>query len=222
MEIAPNIHHIPGITANPYLLIDPDGLTLIDAGLPGTSKKILAYMASLGFKPADLKRILITHADYDHIGGLAALKAATGARVYTSQIEAAALRTGKPSRSLGLSNPVLGLLGRLVRAGAVETDEIVAEGQVLPIQGGLTVLETPGHTPGHISFYASAAGVLFCGDSMVVEKDGTLLPSRPRVTWDAQAVAASVRKQTALGAHTACSGHGPVATGLTPEKFPQV
>ena len=88
MEIIPNVHLIPKTVANPYLLIDPDGLTLIDAGLPGSHKKILRYMAGLGYAPGDLKRILITHADYDHVGGLARSKKATGARVYASPVEA--------------------------------------------------------------------------------------------------------------------------------------
>jgi len=74
MEIIPNVHLIPNIVANPYLIVDPDGLTLIDAGLPGNHKKILNYISGLGHTPSDLKRIIITHADIDHIGGLSALK----------------------------------------------------------------------------------------------------------------------------------------------------
>jgi glyoxylase-like metal-dependent hydrolase (beta-lactamase superfamily II) len=225
MEILPNIHLVPDSRANPYLLIDPDGLTLIDAGLPGVSRKILAYIASLGFTPKDLKRILITHADFDHVSGLADLQAASGARVYASQIEAAAILTGKPSRGIRPPNPfiriLMGAMSLVAKTKPVPTDEILHDGQVLPILGGLTVLETPGHTPGHLSFYAAEAAVLFCGDSIVVFNDGSLRGSRPGLTWDDQAAAASVRSQAALGAHTVCSGHGPVATNITPEKFPQ-
>jgi len=91
MEVAPNVHHIPGVIANPYLLIAPEGLMLVDAGLPGSQRRILRYLAHLRYQPADLKRILITHADFDHVGGLAALKSATGAKVYAHPIEAAAI-----------------------------------------------------------------------------------------------------------------------------------
>ena len=100
MEIIPNVHLIPNTVANPYLLIDPDGLTLIDAGLPGSHRKILRYMSSLGCAPQDLKRVLITHADFDHVGGLAALKAATGARIFASPVEARAMAEGHASRAL--------------------------------------------------------------------------------------------------------------------------
>ncbi|MGE5775856.1 MAG: MBL fold metallo-hydrolase, partial [Chloroflexota bacterium] len=93
--------------------------------------------------------------------------------------------------------------------------EIVAEGQTLC---GLQVLETPGHTPGHISLFAPSIGVLFCGDSMVAEKKG-LLGSRPGITWDESRARASERKQAALGARIVCSGHGPVVMDVA-DKFP--
>ena len=224
MEILPNIHLVPNVVANPYLLIDPDGLTLIDAGLPGVSRKILAYIASLGFTPKNLKRILITHADFDHVAGLADLQAASGARVYASQIEAAAILSGKPSRVIHPASLrrriMMGVMSLFAKAGHVQVDEILHGGQVLPILGGLTVLETPGHTPGHLSFYVPAAAALFCGDSIVVDPEGNLHGSRQGLTWDDKAAAESVRSQAALGAHTVCSGHGPVATNVTPEKFP--
>ena len=224
MEIAPNVYWIPGITANPYLLRDPDGLTLVDAGLPGSQKKILAYMASLGFAPSDLKRILVTHSDFDHVGGLAALKKATGARVYASQIEAAAIANGKPSRAIRPANPltrlVMGTLSNIVKSTPLQVDEILTDGQVLPVLGGLRVLDTPGHTPGHISFFAPQPNVLFCGDSMVVREAG-LEPSRPGITWYRAAADASVRKQAALGAQIVCSGHGPVVQDAV-GKYPQV
>jgi hypothetical protein len=74
MEIVPNVHLIPGIIANSYLIIETQGLTLIDAGLPGSHKKILRYMTSLGYAPKGLKRIIITHADFDHVVGWRLLK----------------------------------------------------------------------------------------------------------------------------------------------------
>jgi len=98
MEISPHIHQVPGVMANVFLLVDTNGLALIDAGLPGSHKKILKYLASLGYGPADLKYILLTHADSDHVGGLAEIQAATRAHTYTSPVEANAIRAGsRPS-----------------------------------------------------------------------------------------------------------------------------
>src|SRR5512138_1057831 len=100
MKITENIFVVPGVVSNTYVVVDADGLTLIDAGLPGTTKKILAYIAGLGKSAQDVKRIVITHSDLDHIGGLTALQKATGARTYASQIEADAIAKGKPSRQI--------------------------------------------------------------------------------------------------------------------------
>ena len=224
MEIIPNVHLIPNTVANPYLLIDPDGLTLIDAGLPGSHRKILRYLASLGYAPGDLKRILITHADFDHVGGLAPLKAATGARVFASPVEAQAMAEGHSSRALKPRSVIVKLLFNLMtslfKPASIQADELLSDGQTLPVLGGLRVVETPGHTPGHISLFAPSAGILFCGDSIVSGESG-LRGSSGANNWDQARSDESVRKQAALGAHILCSGHGPVVMDAA-GKFPQV
>jgi glyoxylase-like metal-dependent hydrolase (beta-lactamase superfamily II) len=224
VEIAPNVHLIPGITANPYLIVDTDGLTLVDAGLPGSDRKILRALTGLGHAPRDLKRILITHADFDHVGGLARLKAATGARVYASAIEAEAIAAGHSSRPLKPSNLLLktifSITTFLVRPRPVRVDELLSDGQVLPVLGGLRVVATAGHTPGHVSFFAPSAGVLFVGDSLVSEETG-LRGSRGANTWDQAKADEAVRKQAALGARFVCPGHGaPVSEAAG--KFPKL
>jgi glyoxylase-like metal-dependent hydrolase (beta-lactamase superfamily II) len=224
MEIIANVHMIPGIIANPYLIIDSDGLTLIDAGLPGSDKKILSYIAGLGHSPGDFKRIIITHADFDHVGGLALLKAVTGARVCANATEAEAIATGRSSRELKISNPLLKMVfaitGRLFKARPAQVDEFLTDGQSLPALGGLRVVETFGHTPGHISLFAPSAGVLFVGDSLVSEKNG-LRGSLGSNTWDQARANEAVRKQAALGARIVCPGHGPVVMDAV-GKFPRV
>lgn len=224
MEIIPNVHLIPNVIANPYLLIDPDGLTLIDAGLPGSHRKILRYLSGLGYAPKDLLRILITHADFDHVGGLAALKAASGARLFASPFEAQAMTEGHASRPLKprskIRKLIYDLMAGLFKPAPVQTDEFLVDGQVLPVLGGLQVLETPGHTPGHVSFFLPSDGILFCGDSIVSEQSG-LRGSRGANTWDQAKADESVRKQAALGAHMLCSGHGPAVMDAG-GKFPTV
>ncbi len=223
MEILPNVHLIPNIVANPYLLIDSDGLTLIDAGLPGSHKKILRYMSGLGYKPENLKRILITHADFDHVGGLAALKAATGARIFASPVEAQAMAEGHSSRPLKprrkITKLLFDLMARLFKPASIQVDEFLSDGQILPVLGGLRVVETLGHTPGHISLFLASSGILFCGDSIVSEETG-LRGSRGANNWDQAKSDESVRKQAALGARILCSGHGPVVMDAA-GKFPQ-
>ena len=213
MKIASNIHIIPGVTAHPYLLVDSDGLTLIDTGIPGSANKILRYITRAGYSRRDLNRILLTHADYDHAGSLAALKKATGARVYASLYEARAVATGQFPRSLKTENiflkPVFALAERLGRISPAHVDEHLSDGQVLPVLDGLFVVDTRGHTPGHLSFFAPSVGILFSGDSILSVKD-RLVGSRGSVTWDQGKADAAVLKQLALRARIVCSGHGAV------------
>jgi glyoxylase-like metal-dependent hydrolase (beta-lactamase superfamily II) len=224
MEIIPNVHLIPNIVANPYLIVDPDGLTLIDAGLPGNHKKILNYISGLGHTPSDLKRIIITHADIDHIGGLSALKKASGAQIFTSKIEAEAIAERKPSRQIQSSRTLrrvlMGIMLHFMQPRAVQADVILSEGQILPVLGGLRVVETPGHTPGHISLFSPSTGILFTGDS-IVTREGELVRSVKTNTWDEAKADESARKQAALGAQIVCPGHGAVVKEAA-NKFPKL
>jgi glyoxylase-like metal-dependent hydrolase (beta-lactamase superfamily II) len=226
MEIVPNVHVIPSLTANPFLLIDHDGLTLIDTDIPGSAPRILRYIKRLGYAFRDLKRILLTHADYDHAGSAAALKKATGARLYASLFEASAVATGQFPRSLKTDNifvkPIFALAERLGRIHPAHVDEHLSEGQVLPVLHGLRVVDTQGHTPGHLSFFAPSLRILFSGDSIVSEKN-QLVGSHAPVTWDQAIADEAVKKQLALKARIICVGHGPVMkTDLLGLFFPQI
>ena len=223
MKIIDNVFVVPGVVANPYIIVDADGLAVIDTGLPRSEKKILAYVASLGKYARDVKRIILTHSDIDHVGGLSALRKATGARTYAGKIEAEAIAAGKPSREINpsgfsLRRVLFTLMRPFFKATPFQVDEILTDGQTLPVLGGLRVIDTAGHTPGHISLFAPTVGILFCGDSMVSDEKG-LHGSRSGVTWDDAKAKEVVRKQSALGAHIVCSGHGPVVSDAA-GKFP--
>ena len=214
MKIIDNVYLVPGVIANPYILVDTDGLTLIDTGIPHSERKILAYVAGLGKSARDVKRILITHSDLDHVGSLAALKIATGAHTCASKIESEYIAVGKASRQtnpsgFSLRRVLFAVMRPFFKATPFQVDEILTNGQILPVLGGLRVLDTAGHTPGHISFFAPAAGILFCGDSMVTDESG-IHGSLSALTWNEEQARAAEKKQAALGAHIVCSGHGPV------------
>ena len=114
----------------------------------------------------------------------------------------------------------MGLAGRLIKSSPVAADEIISEGQVLPVLGGLRVIETAGHTPGHISLFSSSTGILFSGDSIISRQEG-LVRSLPPLTWDEARADESARKQSALGARIVCPGHGAVVSDAV-DKFPRV
>jgi glyoxylase-like metal-dependent hydrolase (beta-lactamase superfamily II) len=224
MEIVPNIHLIPSGFVNCYLGIDPEGVTLIDTGLSRNASAVLKYIAGLGRRPSDLKHIIITHSDGDHVGALADLKSACLARVYASPIEAQAIEVAHPSRDLkrqGMTAHLFKLVQLLFKAKPAKVDELLSDGQILPVLGGLQVVYTIGHTPGHVSLYAPALKILFSGDSIVAERNGTLRCSRGMNTWDEAKAQEAVKIQAALGAEIVCPGHGPVVREAN-GKFPIV
>lgn len=222
MEIVAGVHLVRDRFANAYLIVDPNGLTLIDTGTARNGKLILAYMAAIGHAFTDLRRIIVTHADGDHAGGVAALKAISGARVYASPAEAAALADGCPSRDLKLRPWQLKLVKRLfpwVYSQPVAVDDLLSHDQRLPVLGELRVLATPGHTPGHTSLYAPQERMLFSGDSLIGDRRGNLHLSYPDFTWDQAQALQSARLQARLGAQIVCPGHGRVVMNAA-RKFP--
>ncbi|HEX7597531.1 MAG TPA: MBL fold metallo-hydrolase, partial [Polyangia bacterium] len=100
MEIYPNVHQIHQMFVNMYLVVDANGLLLIDTGINGSRGRILQALQVSGHSLAELKSIFITHADGDHYGGLAVLQQDSQATTYADPIEAQAIRAGVSSRPL--------------------------------------------------------------------------------------------------------------------------
>jgi len=213
MLVIPGVHEIGLGFVNAFLIEDAGGLTLIDTGIPGHHRKIIAYLKEIGKTPKDIKRILATHSDVDHIGSLAAMKKRSGATVYASAVEAEGIARGKSTRASRVRKRSLVrriLMSTMLRVKPVVVDETLKEGDELPVRGGLVAVETFGHTPGHLSFLLKDGRVLFCGDSLRVD-NGVLISSRPDYTDDAEQAEASYRKQAALKPAVICFGHGPFA-----------
>lgn len=155
---------------NCFLLEGDDGtLTLVDAGTKGAPKAVLAALDQLGRAPGDVTHLLLTHAHNDHAGGAKELVDATGSRVSAHEREAAHLREGRspgPDRTTRTGRLLARLPGRLAGFARVGVDETFHDGAVLPLAGGITVVHTPGHTPGHCSFLHPGSGVLLTGDAL--------------------------------------------------------
>jgi glyoxylase-like metal-dependent hydrolase (beta-lactamase superfamily II) len=170
VQLAGGIWRIPTAPfdlVNSFLIEDDDGsLTLVDAGFKRAEKRVLAALAGLGKAAHDVRRIVLTHAHSDHAGGLAGAKDATGAAVLAHDRDAPYLQTGKPPR-LDSSTARGRLLNRARRRfGRVEVASTFQDGTVLPVGGGLRVVHTPGHTPGHVSLLHEPTGVLITGDAI--------------------------------------------------------
>ena len=131
-----------GLTA--LLIRTPQGAVLIDGGLAQASDMLLQRMHELGLQPQDLKLILHSHAHIDHVGPLAAIRRATGARLVTNAESAALLARGG-SDDLNFGDGML--------YPPVQADRLVMDGEAVEL-GSLRFVPhfTPGHTPGSLSW----------------------------------------------------------------------
>lgn len=176
-SIAHGVHQVSGYSRS-FIIDGDEGVTLIDTGLPKKDGAIVEVLSSIGRSVEDVRRIGITHAHIDHFGNAAVLQQWSGAPVFAPTRDAAAIkgeeRTPHPPvlDRLPFLKPVFGLLPG---ADPVEVDALIAEGEQNGLPGDLKVIDTPGHTPGHISFLLErAGGVLFVGDAAVATKSGEI------------------------------------------------
>jgi glyoxylase-like metal-dependent hydrolase (beta-lactamase superfamily II) len=190
--IVPGVHTFAGLLlGRAYAIEDADGLTLIDTGLGLAATKVLQQLQASGRSASGVKRILITHAHPDHIGGLAKLQAATGAQVVAHALEWP-IMASKVSETPRSTSPVR----REVQGG-----ERLAE-----VLGGLRVIFTPGHTRGHVCFWQPDRRLLFCGD-VVLRLPKLCLPFAP-FTVDMDEDKRSIKKIAELNAEVVFFGHG--------------
>ncbi|MBW8802303.1 MAG: MBL fold metallo-hydrolase [Catenulispora sp. 13_1_20CM_3_70_7] len=151
------------------ILEDDGGVTLIDTGMPSSLKRIEAGLAAIGKAFPDVHRVVLTHAHGDHVGGAAKVKEKSDAVMAISAIDAPFAREGyaPPRDGSTLGGKFLNLLGKKGNKFApVVIGEEFADGDVLPVGGGLRVYHTPGHSPGHVALRHEADGVLITGDSI--------------------------------------------------------
>jgi hydroxyacylglutathione hydrolase len=148
--------------ARVYFVGAPEN-TLIDAGMPGKADKIISALAQIGVQPLQVKRIIVTHHHWDHVGGLWELKKRTGAEIIAHSRDADYISGKRPRRAPRrlpgrVMYAIFGLVGAR-NVPAVEVDRCVNDGDRI---GAFVVVHTPGHTPGHICLLRGDS--LFSGD----------------------------------------------------------
>lgn len=208
MEIMPGIHRIIGFV-NQYLIWDGKEITLIDTGMKSNDKKVIKYLNENNLDLSKIRRILITHSDSDHYGAASSLKSLTGAEIWTSKIEAEAMRTGSSSRPIvprGFFSLIFPLLKGFLTSPPVMADKLFTEDVTLPISGGLQVISSPGHTPGHISFFLPDKRILFAGDAITLDK-GKPAPTVDATTGNPDRARESFNKLMKLNPSVICCGH---------------
>ena len=199
-----NLYYVGTEGISVFLLTGPAGHVVIGGAMPTSGPLIVASIRKLGFEPRDVKRILINHAHYDHTGGLAALKAATGAQLAASGADKPHLEAG---RTIG--RPELDTFP------AVKVDRVVRDGETVRVGPvALTAMLTPGHTAGATSWTTTVAGrtVIFASSLTVAGQKLAGDPTYPTAAADFRRTFARLRQVKAdvfLNFHAEGFGLGP-------------
>jgi glyoxylase-like metal-dependent hydrolase (beta-lactamase superfamily II) len=209
---------------NLTLIVDePNSNTLIDAGLPSQMEAISAALVEAGIGVGDLRRIIFTHQDLDHVGSGAALVRQSGARVLAHSADAPFIegsqRLLKPSPEMLEQRPQMREV--LERLEPVGVDERVENGTRLDVAGGTRVISTPGHTPGHISLYVEQSKVLIAGDALTAER-GSLHGPNPSMTLEMRTAIKSIRRLADLEIDIIICYHGGVVSEGANEQLRRV
>jgi glyoxylase-like metal-dependent hydrolase (beta-lactamase superfamily II) len=228
MQIASGLHRVGSPIVNSYLIVGSDGVTIIDAGLPGYWKPLQTELAALGKSLADVRALILTHGDTDHIGFAARLHRETGlaACIHEADVDRARLRVKKPNSGWGpvKIGPLAGFLwysalhGGLHIRPATEL-QTVADGAVLDVPGSPRIIHTPGHTPGSIAVHVPALDALFVGDTMTTRNvlTGVTGPKPAPFTLEPGQALASLDRLVGVDATWVLPGHGTAWDGGVPE-----
>ena len=195
-------------SVNCYLIETDNGYILIDTGSSNRRSELESALESAGCKPGNLKLIVLTHGDFDHIGNAAYLREKFGTKIAMHQDDAGMAERGdmfwnrKPGNTLiKMVAPVLFRFGKSNRFSA---DLFVEDGYTFPQYGfDATVLTIPGHSKGSIG-NLTASGDLFCGDLF----DNTENPTLNSIMDDPEAADVSVKKLRSFAINTVYPGHG--------------
>jgi glyoxylase-like metal-dependent hydrolase (beta-lactamase superfamily II) len=180
MQITDHVHALK----IPFQITDPSGqeiarfvyafliygqkIYLIDSGVAGSERIILDYLKTTGRSPQEISRLILTHAHPDHIGAAAAIKGISSCTVAAHAAEKAWIEDVDLQAK---ERPVPGFFSLV--GGSVKVDQTLQEGDILHLEGDLTlqVLHTPGHSPGSLSLWLAEDYALFSADAIPIAGD---------------------------------------------------
>lgn len=218
MQLAPSLHRIGSDLVNSYLVADASGVTVIDAGMPGHWDEFVSELSLMGRTLEDVRALLLTHGDTDHIGYAERLRTETGVPVYVHEGDEARARgeeKTRPSWGKIKLGPLMRFLWYGVRRGGMRTthlSEVVPlhGGETLDLPGGPRVIHIPGHSPGSVAFHLAAVDAVFVGDAMTTGHvlTGAQGPQPAPFTDDPDQALTSLGQLEGVGAKWVLPGHG--------------
>ncbi len=232
-KLAPSLHRLGSSLVNSYLIEDAGLVTIVDAGLPGYWSDLEKQLAAMGRSLDDVRAVVLTHGDTDHIGFAERIRRERGVPVYVHELDAARARAEvkKPMSDWGPVKlaPLAGFLFYTARKGGLRIPPLTKlvtfdDGATLDVPGAPQVIHLPGHTPGSVGLHVPRADAVFLGDafttrSVLTGEEGPHLA--PFTLQPAQALA-SLDKLDAVDASWVLPGHGEAWSGGLSEALREI
>ncbi len=208
MKVTEKVHALESTKGNySYLVLDNE-ITIIDTGLPRQGKAILSELESLNIDLENIKNIMITHHDIDHIGNVALLEKATGAKVWASPEDIPFIYGEKPRPGIKR------LFSMIMKAKTPAKINPYPENGILD---NMKIIPSPGHTPGHVCIFFE--DVLFAGD-LVRTSPEKIKPLASFMNWNDPVLRKSQEEIGKLPFKWICPAHGiPIERGKLWEEF---
>lgn len=207
-QLADDVHSIaltPRSGVNAYVLGD----VLVDAGMSFQAGAVLKAVQG-----RTISALALTHAHVDHAGGAHKVASTLGVPYWTGARDAEAARTGVAVLADGIPGPLQGIVAKIAGFAAHPVARELVEGD--EVGAGFVVLDTPGHSPGHVSYWREADRTLVCGDvlngmNLLTSAKGLHTPPAKFTPSVADNVA-SAKRLAALRPARVLFGHGPAWT----------
>jgi glyoxylase-like metal-dependent hydrolase (beta-lactamase superfamily II) len=218
MELAPHLHRIGNDIVAAYLVVTDDGITVIDAGLPGHWRDLQRELKHIGRTTSDIRGLILTHGDSDHLGFAERLRRDHGVPVFVHRADADRARgADKPPVAMGRwrLGPTVGFFAYALRKGGARTHHLtevreIEAGQTLPLPGSPRIIGMPGHSAGSIAVHVPVVDAVFVGDALTTRNvlTGSQGPAPAPFTDEPEAALASLEAMADLDVHWVLPGHG--------------
>ncbi|MBX9246676.1 MBL fold metallo-hydrolase [Actinotalea ferrariae] len=225
MRLAPSLHRIGDDVVAAYLVVVPDGVLVVDAGLSGHWRELVSELAAVGRTLDDVRGVVLTHGDTDHLGFAERLRRDHGVPVHVHAADAARARgeeRTKPTWGQWRPVPTARFLVHAARRGGLRTEYLthvheVHDGDVLDLPGSPRVVGLPGHSPGSIAVHVPVVDAVFVGDALTTRHvlTGRRGPQPAPFTDEPDLALDSLDRLAALDATWVLPGHGAPWSGGT-------